>query len=244
MKRTNLWFALLAAALLPAGCQTSPNGPAGDGASTADAGDSDPADGRIISLFDGQTLGRWKPTDFGGQEAEVRIEDDVLILPMGNDMTGVTWTGEPPARMNYEIALEAKRVAGDDFFCGLTFPVGQSYCSLIVGGWAGSVTGISCLDYLDAANNETTTVMTYANDKWYPVRVRITEGRIQAWISEERIVNVSTKDRHISVRGEVEGSIPMGIATWRTTGAIRDLRLIKLSEAEIRAAAEEEDHGF
>ena len=37
--------------------------------------------------------------------------------------------------MDYELRLEAKRVEGGDFFCGLTFPVGKEYCTLILGGW-------------------------------------------------------------------------------------------------------------
>jgi len=77
---------------------------------------------REIGLFDGKTLGRWKITDFGGQ-GDVYVKDGSIFLEMGNDMTGVTWTG-PLVRMNYEITLEAMRVAGSDFFCGLTFPRG------------------------------------------------------------------------------------------------------------------------
>ena len=56
-------------------------------------------------------------------------------------MTGITWTNEMP-RMGYEISLEAMRVEGSDFFCGLTFPVGKDYLSLIVGGWGGRRGGV------------------------------------------------------------------------------------------------------
>jgi len=73
------------------------------------------------SLFDGKELGQWEITDFGGQ-GNVYVKDGSIFLEMGNDMTGVTWAG-PVVRMNYEITLEAMRVVGSDFFCGLTFPV-------------------------------------------------------------------------------------------------------------------------
>src|SRR5262245_29168906 len=92
-----------------------------------------------ISLFDGKSLGKWRSTQFGG-EADVSVEDGIILLPIGEDMTGITWRGDPPARMNYEIELEAKRVDGNDFFCGLTFPVGKEFCSLICGGWGGGGT--------------------------------------------------------------------------------------------------------
>ena len=89
------------------------------------------------TLFDGNTLMGWKVTDFAGH-GDVRVENGKLILAMGAALTGINWTNPLP-RMNYEIALEAMKVDGSDFFCGLTFPVGETYCSFIVGGWGGGV---------------------------------------------------------------------------------------------------------
>ncbi|MHC4072135.1 MAG: LamG domain-containing protein [Planctomycetota bacterium] len=91
------------------------------------------------SLFDGKTLGNWKITDFGGQ-GNVYVKDGSIYLEMGNDMTGITWAAPLPAKTNYEITLEAMRVDGSDFFCGLTFPVGENFCSLVLGGWGGCPT--------------------------------------------------------------------------------------------------------
>ncbi len=85
------------------------------------------------SLFDGKSLGKWKSTDFAGHN-EVEVKDGRIVLNFGSELTGITWTGELP-RMNYEIKLDAMRVDGTDFFCGLTFPVGDLPCSFIVGGW-------------------------------------------------------------------------------------------------------------
>ena len=39
------------------------------------------------------------------------------------------------------------------------------------------------------------------------------------------MVNVATEGRKIGIRWEVEASRPLGIATWRTTGAIRNVVL-------------------
>ena len=76
--------------------------------------------------------------EFGGQ-GEVSIEDGAIIMNFGESLTGVTYTGGDLPKNDYEVRVEAKRVDGIDFFCGLTFPVADSYCSFIVGGWAGSV---------------------------------------------------------------------------------------------------------
>lgn len=181
-----------------------------------------------VSLFDGKTLGHWRITEFGGQ-GKVYVKDGAIVLEQGNDMTGVTWDG-PLVRMNYEITLEAMRVSGSDFFCGLTFPVDKNCCSLILGGWGGTLCGLSNIDYYDAANNETTRMVSFENGKWYHVRLHVTPNRIQAWLAEEEdpLVDVDVTGRKIDTRIEVDLSQPLGIATWQTAGAIRNIRLRKL----------------
>lgn len=181
------------------------------------------------SLFDGRTLTGWKVTDFAGH-GEVRVDKGQLILEQGT-MTGVTWTNDLP-RLNYEISLDAMRVKGSDFFCALTFPVRKDPCSFIVGGWGGGVVGLSSIDGEDAAHNETTKYMKFDTGRWYHIRVRVTGVEIQAWIDNEQVVNLVTADRGISVRVEVEPSTPLGIATFATTGAIRNVQLKSLPAAK------------
>ncbi len=181
-------------------------------------------------LFDGKTLDGWREGDFYGKKP-LRLEGDWVEMPMGDDMTGITWTGDIP-RMDFEVSLQAMRVSGGDFFCGLTFPVGESYCSLVLGGWGGSLCGLSSLDYADASENETTRWVQFVTGQWYRVRVRVTEGRIRAWLDGERIVDATTTNRKVSTRIEMEPSKPFGIATWRTTGAARDIRVRGLGAGE------------
>lgn len=184
--------------------------------------------GEEISLFDGQTLGRWKSTDFGGQ-GDVYVMDGAIYMEMGSYMTGITWAG-PVERMNYEITLDAMRVQGNDFFCGLTFPVGENPCTLILGGWGGGLCGLSNIDYYDASENETTRFQRFENGKWYHVRLRVVPNRIQAWLDDEDLVDIDITGRKIDIRAEVDLSQPLGVATWVTTGAVRNIRLKKLPE--------------
>jgi len=189
-----------------------------------------PAPPTEMSLFDGKTLGHWTITDFGGQ-GKVYVKDESIILEAGNDMTGVTWDG-PLVRMNYEITLEAMRVSGSDFFCGLTFPVDANHCSLVLGGWGGTLCGLSNIDYYDAANNETTQFVSFENGRWYHVRLCVTPGRIQAWLdkADEALVDMDITGRKIDTRIEMDLCQPMGIATWQTSGAIRNITLRRLRE--------------
>ena len=175
-------------------------------------------------LFDGKTLSNWKPTEFGGEGA-VRVRSGTIVLDRGSNMTGITWTGGPLPKTNYEISLEAMRLSGSDFFCGLTFPVGDSHCSFIVGGWGGGVVGLSSIDGRDASENETTQVMDFTDNRWYRVLVRVTPARIQSWIDNEEMVDVAIGGRRIGIRWEVELSRPLGVATWLTSAALRDIKL-------------------
>jgi hypothetical protein len=180
-----------------------------------------------MPLFDGKSLDGWKVTPFGG-EGEVTVKDGAIVLEMGNDMTGITWT-KPFPKMDYELTLEAMRVAGGDFFCGLTFPVNDNPCSLIIGGWGGGTVGLSSIDDADASENETTTFHSFKDKQWYKVRLRVTKDKIEAWIDKEKIVDLKTKDRRITIRSEVELSRPFGVSTWNTTGALRNVELLRLS---------------
>jgi hypothetical protein len=191
----------------------------------ADTAAQQPVPAGAIPLFDGKTLNGWRVSDFAGK-GPVRVEDGKLILEMGT-MTGVTYTNALPT-MNYEISVEAMRVDGSDFFCGLTFPVGNDPCSLIVGGWGGGVVGLSSLDGQDAANNETTQYINFEKGRWYKVRLRVMPNKIQAWIDDDQVIDVDTTDRSISIRLEVEESRPLGFASWSTTAALRNIYLRKL----------------
>lgn len=195
------------------------------------------ADSQWTALFDGKSLAGWKLSNFGG-EGEVTVKDGAIEMEMGADLTGIHTERKLP-KTNYEVVLEARRGEGGDFFCGLTFPVRDDSCSLIVGGWGGGVCGLSSIDGRDASENDTTTFRTFKTGKWYRVRLRVTGPRIQAWIGDERIVNQPLEGKKISIRQEVDPSRPFGIASWRTTAALRDIRIRELSPEEIERDAKE-----
>jgi hypothetical protein len=209
----------------PKSAPASSRRPPGDTLHAAAAQPSQPFEGEgWVPFFDGKTLTGWRETDFAGH-GEVESESGLLILNAGDPMTGINWTNRVP-KMNYEVALDAMRVTGSDFFCGLTVPVGDSFCTLIVGGWGGGLVGISSLDGMDASENETTKFLNVEQGKWYRIRMRVTQSRIEAWVDKEKFVNVDTTDKKISLRpGDIESSKPFGIASYQTTAALREIRL-------------------
>jgi hypothetical protein len=93
--------------------------------------------------------------------------------------------------------------------------------------------GISSLDGFDASENETTKFMGFDKGRWYRLRLRVTEKRIEAWIGAEKIVNVETTDRKITMRpGDIELSAPLGLSAWQTGAAFREIKWRRVSAPE------------
>lgn len=183
------------------------------------------------SLIDGKTLAGWEAVkkDSFDMAGKVEAKDGAIVLESGMPATGVRWTGKFP-KTDYEITLEARRVAGDDFFCGLTFPVGEQGLSLIMGGWSGQVVGLSCIDGFYAIDNDTTRGIEFEQGRWYRIRVRVTKPQIDVWVDDERIIELKTEGHQLTVSDEMQPCAPLGLATWRTTGAIRNIRYRLLNE--------------
>ncbi|MCA8990190.1 MAG: DUF1080 domain-containing protein [Planctomycetaceae bacterium] len=192
-----------------------------------------PDEAKWTSLFDGQSLKGWTQTQFGGS-GEILVDKGHLVIEQGNPLNGVTMTYDgfkPIPKVNYELRVKALREIGGDFFVGLTFPVNDQYCSLIMGGWGGGVIGISSIDGYDAAENETTTYATFKNGQWYDVLLRVTEQKITVWLDKEQVIDVEVAGRKLNTRIEVDQSIPFGMATFETQGRFDQFQIRKLPVA-------------
>lgn len=172
-------------------------------------------------MFDGMSMEGWKITNFG-TEGPVMITDGSIVINMGDGASGITWNSQFP-KVDYEVNLEARKTVGNDFFCGMTFPVNDDFCSLIVGGWGGPVVGLSCIDGLDASDNETRILKRFDKEVWYKIRLLVTSEKITAWIDEEKLIDFHTEGHELSVRPEVNLSRPFGICTWITTAELRNI---------------------
>lgn len=185
-----------------------------------------------ISLFDGKTLAGWEIVRYGG-EGEPYVKNGSLVLPRAVNglMTGVCWVGDSLPNSDYIIYYEAKRVEGYDIFAGLSFPCGDSYASLIIGGWGGIVNGLSCINGYDASENETTQHFSVRDNEWLPIELYVTTERIRAVLKNDVLFDVSTKGKNIHLRG---GLLDTGFTLWTylTTGEIKNLRIKKLKNQD------------
>jgi hypothetical protein len=206
-----------------------PTPAASEDANTGTLAKPSSSSGGWTNLFNGKDLRGWQITDFAGH-GEVSVDatfkgKPAIVAEQGLALTGIHWTNAI-LKSNYEVELEAMKVNGSDFFCGLTLPVKETGCTFIVGGWGGAVVGISSIDGSDASENETTKFMRFEEGQWYRIRVRVTSGKIEAWIDEDKMVDLALEDRQINLRpGEIELSRPFGIAAYQTRAAWRNIRL-------------------
>lgn len=159
----------------------------------------------------------------------------VLRIGSGEPMTGAKFTGDWQALglplSRYSLTFEARRVDGQDFFATVTFPVGavERCVSLVIGGWGGGLVGISSIDDQDASENSTRGEKRFENGRWYRVRVEVREEDLRVWVDDAPMVNVSTKGRRLGLRaGDIDRCVPLGFATWRTVGEVRNVVVERL----------------
>ncbi|MBN1911002.1 MAG: DUF1080 domain-containing protein [Pirellulales bacterium] len=187
------------------------------------------------SLFDGKTLGKWQViTKYDFEDhGKITVDKGILKLGAGSPASGIRWTGPMP-KSNYEIRLDAKRTAGSDFFCGMTFPVGKTFCTLIVGGWGGTTVGLSNVDDEAASENLTTHIMKFKDDTWYAIRLRVTDQRISVWIDGKKVIDLPTEGHELAIWWEQEPARPLGISTWLTGSALRNIQLRRLDAKALK----------
>jgi hypothetical protein len=181
-----------------------------------------------LSLLEPPHAGAWKASGIPDQGA-VEIKEGILHLGEGKPMTGATFvawnsSGLPPT--NYEISYEAMRVEGEDFFGTVTFPVGShdAHASFVLGGWGGTVTGISSIDFSDANENQTRAEQRFENGRWYRVRIEVRPEDLRAWVDDRLVVNASIKGRKVSLRpGFIDHCVPFGFASYGSTARIRGI---------------------
>jgi arylsulfatase A-like enzyme len=203
-----------------------------------DGNEIKPKADKTKALFNGKDLTGWAPIKehYFKQAGEVKVIDHEIQLAAGKPGTGIAVAGENAKqlqRMNYQIELDAKRVEGGDFFCGMTFPVNEDYCTLIMGGWGGTAVGLSNIDNAAAIENETTNFIDFEQDRWYHIRLRVTPENIKMWLDDELSISVDTKDKELSIWWEMEPARPLGICTWNTTARLKNIRVTKLNPEDL-----------
>ncbi|MBK8093937.1 MAG: hypothetical protein IPK32_18695 [Verrucomicrobiaceae bacterium] len=186
-----------------------------------------PAAKRQWRLFDAPHAAAWKSAGVVG-EGKSALVDGELTLSTGEPMTCMRMEAfQAPAfpTQRYRIEFETMRTEGADFFGSLTFPVrGRDHLTLILGGWGGSLVGLSSIDGEDASNNSTRGNLDFVNGRWYRVKIELRDEEVQVWIDGRLYVNTNLRGREASLRpGDIESCRPLGFATYLSACRVRGL---------------------
>ena len=181
--------------------------------------------GEWVELFDGNTLNGWQVLRQGdfAHGGPVRVEGGRLLLGRGAPRTGIAWTGEIPTE-DYEIAMTARREAGNDSFCGLYFPIGDTVCTLSVGGYRGRWIGLANVDGRNPAQNGVGRQMTFETGRWYRIRLRVTKAKVQGWVEDAQVFDV-LRQGHKFTPSLHDVPAELALITWETTAGIENIRL-------------------
>lgn len=179
-------------------------------------------------LLSPEQLQHWSPAGIP-DEGRTSVSIGEVVLEPSGPLTGLRYANWQKGRMpvsDYAITFDATRVEGDDFFAAVTFPIRNidTCATLVIGGWGGGLVGISSIDGQDAAENSTRGEHQFENGKAYRFRLEVRDNELKAWIEDRLVINVSIKGRTLSLRpGYIEKCAPFGLATYSTTGRIRNL---------------------
>ena len=162
------------------------------------------------------------PFAFGGDGA-IRALPQELVLEPGAPLTGGTFVTKLPDG-DYELSFSAARLSGLDFFCGMTFPTKRGSLTLVLGGWAGAVCGLSSLDGLDASANATRTLRSFPTGRDVAVRIEVRGERVRVAIDGAEFLDCDLAGKIVDVRQELEPLKPFGFCCYLTTARVSELR--------------------
>ena len=187
--------------------------------------------GKWEVLFDGKTLDNWKVVGLWhfnpppGRPTRIEVDNGRIVFEAGDTAEAIVWTGDFP-RSNYEVQVEAMKLGADGGLRGMVFPVGATRCEFCAGGWDGTIVGLSMVDDKWALGNATTKRMTFEQGRWYRVRLRVTDARVEAWVDGKQVVDLPRLGHTLTLDGGRNPIDPFGI--W-LQGCLRDIKLRRLA---------------
>jgi len=185
---------------------------------------------RWSALFDGATLDGWRIVREGGDFARpgnVRVDHSRIMLDEGTPATGMAWTRPFPTE-DYELVVDAMRMAGRFNFCDVIFPIGASRCQLSVGTLNFDYVGLDVVDQI-RLHPRAATQVRFEIGKWYRVRIKVTQTTVSAWIDNQQVVNFPRFGHRFAAPPEWPCQEQLGLRACFTAGAIANIRVRRLA---------------
>lgn len=186
-----------------------------------------------VALFNGKDLSGWKTADIWGNGKVEALSNGVVSCGLGKPLTGLAYTNTFPT-MSYEVKMEALRKEGSDFFVAMTIPVESNACTVVIGGWGGGLCGISSINFMDASENQYSESVSFKNDVWYTLRVRVTPGLLEVFLNDTlytaKVPFESSSAFTLRAGSDIDKTKPFGLATYETKALWRNLSVTTLEK--------------
>jgi hypothetical protein len=164
-----------------------------------------------------------------GRRAGVKVGMSVLQAAKGR--CGLQWQDEFP-RTNYEVTFLANRDEGKRVG-SVVFPVGDVSCAWCLGGTGdGTHMGVGLIDgrgYRDKGN-PTKRRWRFEKGRWYSLRLRVTDERIEMWVGKQQVVDLTRANHRFGENDVVETLKPFGFQAFECTLGIKSLRVRTLEK--------------
>lgn len=92
--------------------------------------------------------------------------------------------------------------------------------------------GLSNVDDMSAVDNSTTRSIQFKKGTWYDIEAEVSDKTIVVALDDKVIIEQDLKDHRFEVWPQQEPARPLGITTYDTKGAIRDVVVTRLEAAK------------
>ena len=177
-----------------------------------------------VRLFDGTdaTAKQWKKARFSGIDSPTYATRERIVIDVGTPDSGLFWFGDFP-RDSYELTMEAMRIAGNEDFGSITFPLAAGNCRLVLGGYDGTVVALSKVDGARGDKNATTHRIGFKNEQWYQVRLRVRQNTIEVWVDGKKAISQARAGHRFEADVGLSARRLL-ICTVNTKAALRNIR--------------------
>ena len=186
--------------------------------------------GVVGALFDGQSLRGWAVAEEGrfARHGDVRVGGRcVTLATREGSFTGIRWASGFP-KEDYEISLHAQQLASPRDL-QLVLPVGDEHCVLHAPGFGGGQVGLSYVDGRWGNSNMTTTWFRVPLDKWYRLRARVSTTKIEAWIDEDKVIDVMREGHIFQIVTDRVALEPFGIHVIGGKAVVANVRVERVN---------------
>ena len=99
--------------------------------------------------------------------------------------------------------------------------------------------GLHLVDGRGREDNVTTREKSFGAERWHRVRIRVTQAKIEAWVSKEKVIDLETKGHSFGVLREWRPLDPFGIGAWGGARMLRNIVLRRIDGKALPSARKE-----